>query len=129
MTKNSGKNDASVLVVDGDIVSRHAIANYLRNCGYSVIEAANTAEAYLAMGEQSLSIDIVLVAVIGMDARQAFEVANWAGSNRPGVLVKLAGNVDSAARAAAGLCDSGPHLKRPYEPEMVVDYIKRMRAR
>src|SRR5690606_14456525 len=33
------------IVVDGDIVSRHAIAGYLRHCGYRVVEAFDTNEA------------------------------------------------------------------------------------
>ncbi len=129
MTENPEQPRSFILIVDGEIISRHAIAEYLRHCGYSVVEAANTNEAYLALGEPSLAIDIILLAVVGMDTQQGFELANWVSSNRPDLVVKLAGGVESAARTAAGLCDSGPHLKRPYEPEMVVDYIKRIRAR
>jgi len=45
---------ASILIVDGDIVTRHAIADYLRHCGYKVVEAANTDEARLALCEETL---------------------------------------------------------------------------
>lgn len=38
--------DDAVLLVDGDIVSRHVIAGYLRHCGYRVVEA-------FAMSEQA----------------------------------------------------------------------------
>ena len=33
---------ASILIVDGDVVSRHVISDYLRHCGYNVVEAAGT---------------------------------------------------------------------------------------
>ena len=35
----------SVLIVDGDIISRHAIADYLRHCGYSVVEAQSAIQS------------------------------------------------------------------------------------
>lgn len=129
MTEKFQENLTYILIVDSEIISRHAIAEYLRHCGYSVVEASNTDEAYAAMAEVSLMIDIVLLAVIGMDTQQGFELAKWISSNRPDLILKLAGGVESTVRTAAELCDSGPHLKRPYEPEMVVDYIKRIRAK
>jgi hypothetical protein len=42
--------------------------------------------------------------------------------------VRLAAGVETAAQTAAELCESGPRLERPYQPEAVVDYIKRLRA-
>jgi CheY-like chemotaxis protein len=119
---------ASILIVDGDIVSRHVIADYLRNCGYAVVEAANTDEALVALGEPTLSIDIILCDVSALGSRSGFQLANWVRTNRSNLEVKLAAGVEMAAQSAAELCESGPHLKRPYEPEAVVDYIKRLRA-
>jgi CheY-like chemotaxis protein len=119
---------ASILIVDGDIVSRHVIADYLRNCGYAVVEAANTDEALVALGEPTLSIDVILCDVSALGSRSGFELANWVRANRPALEVRLAAGVEMAAQTAAQLCESGPHLKRPYEPEAVVDYIKRLRA-
>jgi len=118
----------AVLVVDGDIVSRHAISDYLRQCGYAVVEAANTDEALRALAEPALGIDVILCDIAAIGTRSGFELASWVRSHRPGLEVKLAGSVDVAARTAADLCEAGPHLARPYEPEAVVDYIIRLRA-
>lgn len=118
----------SILVVDSDIISRHAIAAYLRHCGYAAVEAANTDEALLALAEPSLSVDIILCDVSAIGTHSGFELASWVRENRPELEVKLASNVDSTANAAAELCESGPHLARPYEPQSVVDYVKRLRA-
>lgn len=120
--------NASILIVDGDIVSRHVIADYLRHCGYAVVEAANTDEAYAAMIEATMSIDVVLCDVAALGSRSGFELASWVRANRPDLEVRLAASVDVVAETAAQLCESGPHLKKPYEPEAVVDYIKRLRA-
>ena len=119
---------SSILIVDGDIVSRHVIADYLRRCGYAVVEAANTDEAFTALGEPTLSIDVILCDVSALGSRSGFELASWVRNNRPELEVRLAGGVEMAAQTAAELCESGPHLERPYEPLAVVDYIKRLRA-
>ena len=120
--------DQSVLIVDGDIISRHAIADYLRHCGYAVVEAANTDEAMTALAELSLGVDIILCDIAAIGARSGFELAQWVRDNRPGLEVRLAGSLDVAAKTAADICETGPHLKRPYEPQAVVDYIKQLRA-
>lgn len=119
---------SSILIIDGDIVSRHVIADYLRHCGYAVVEAANTDEAFIALGEKTLSIDVILCDISALGSRSGFELASWVRTNRPELEVRLAGGVEMAAKTAAELCETGPHLKRPYEPEAVVDYIKRLRA-
>jgi len=119
---------SSILIVDGDIVSRHVIADYLRHCAYGVVEAANTDEALIALGEATLSIDVILCDVSALGSRSGFELATWVRTNRPELEVRLAGGVKMAAKTAAELCESGPHLARPYEPEAVIDYIKRLRA-
>jgi len=130
MIQPSGESPVvqSVLVIDGDIVSRHAIADYLRHCGYAVVEAANTDEAVTALAEVALGIDVILCDIAAIGARSGFELAQWVRDNRPGLEVRLAGNLDVAAKTAADLCEAGPHLRRPYEPEAVVDYIKQLRA-
>lgn len=119
---------SSVLIVDADIVSRHVIADYLRRCGYGVVEAASIDEAFVALEEPTLSIDVILCDISALGSQPGFELANWVRSHRPELEVRLAGGVETAAQTAAELCESGPQLQRPYEPEAVVDYIKRLRA-
>jgi CheY-like chemotaxis protein len=119
---------ASILMVDGDVVSRHAIADYLRHCGYAVVEAASTDEAMIALKEPTLSIDVIVCDVAAIGSQSGFELANWVRQKRPELEVRLAGSFEGAAQTAAELCESGPHLAKPYEPEAVIDYIKRLRA-
>ena len=123
-----GTDTSSILIVDGDITSRHVIADYLRHCGYFVVEAANTDEAFVALNEPTLSIDVILCDVSALGAKSGFELATWVRSNRPELEVRLAAGEEVAAQTAADLCENGPRLARPYEPQGVVDYIKRLRA-
>ena len=119
---------SSILMVDGDIISRHVIADYLRHCGYDVVEAADIEEAYCALGEPTLSIDVILFDVLTLGSQSGFELATWIRNNQPKLEVKLVGGFETAAETAAELCQSGPHLKKPYESDLVVDYIRRLRA-
>ena len=119
---------SAVLIVDADILSRHAIADYLRHCGYVVVEAVDTDEALTALGEPSLEVVVILCEVGAIGTRSGFELANWVRQNRPELEVRITGSLAAASDTAADLCESGPHLARPYEPQAVVDYIKQLRA-
>lgn len=118
----------AVLIVDGDIISRHAISDYLRHCGYAVVEAAQTDEAIVALGDQSLQVDVILCDVVALGTKSGFELVSWVRTNRPELEVRLAGTLAKTADAATDLCENGPHLSRPYEPQTVVDYINGLRA-
>jgi CheY-like chemotaxis protein len=118
----------AVLIVDGDILSRHAIADYLRHCGYVVVEAVSTDEAMTALGDPALEVDVILCEVGAIGTRSGFELANWVRRHRPELEVRIAGSLAGVADTAAELCEVGPHLTRPYEPQAVVDYIKQLRA-
>jgi CheY-like chemotaxis protein len=128
MTELSAESKNAVLVVDSDILSRHALADYLRHCGYVVVEAVSTDEALTALGEPSLEVDVILCAAEAIGTRSGFELATWVRQNRPELEVRIAGSLTGAAKEAADLCESGPHLARPYEPSTVIDYIKQLRA-
>lgn len=128
MTHPDPRSRSAVLIVDADILSRHAIADYLRHCGYVVVEAVNTDEALVAVGEPTLEVDVILCQAEAIGTTSAFELAQWVRRNRPDLEVKIAGTLAGAAETAADLCEGGPHLARPYEPQSVIDYINKLRA-
>jgi len=119
---------ASVLIVDGDNIVRHAIADALRSFGYKVMEAANSDEAVIALQAPTLSIDIVVCDIGADGTRSAFGLAGWARQHRPELEVRLAGTLESAMNTVVLPCERGRHLVRPYEPEAVVAYILSMRV-
>lgn len=118
--------EEAILLVDGDAVGRALIADYLRVCGYRVIEAGTAAEARQALEQQELDH-----AVVDVELRDesGFELAAWIRANRPQVRVILTGSVERAAHLAADLCDDGPALERPFHPQQLLDRIKRLRRR
>lgn len=124
----SHESSAALLLVDGDILVRHALAQYLRDCGYRVVEAATSDEALAVLGTPSLVIDVVLAHARCPGSMDGFTLARHIRAAWPGMGVALAGSADRAAEEAARLCDEGPGLGRPYDHRLVLDRIKRLLA-
>jgi DNA-binding response OmpR family regulator len=118
-----------ILIVDADILIRHPLAEYLRECGYRVVQAANLDEArkVFTQRRRRLAIDVVLADADAPGAENAFAFAAWVRANRLCVEVILAGSVDAAAEKAGELCEEGP-LSKPYDHQLVRDRIRRSLA-
>jgi len=125
MAQQSGESQR-LLVVDGDVLVRHVISDYLRTCGYIVIEAASTDEAALVLEDSTLRIEAVLCDADVPGTQSAFQLRAWAIRQTPATQVILAGSVTAAANKAAELCEEGPQLRRPYDPQSVAEYIRRI---
>lgn len=67
---------SSVFIEEGDGVTRHAFANDLRHCGYSLVQSATMDEAFVALKEPNLSIDVVLCDISAVGSRTCFELTN-----------------------------------------------------
>lgn len=117
-----------VVVADGDVLVRHAIAEYLRQCGYQAVEAAHSGEVVQILETMLQPVNAILSDASLPGPMNAFELRQWVRRANPDITTLLAGNVEAAARTAGELCDKGPHLKRPYEPQAVADRIKRLLA-
>jgi CheY-like chemotaxis protein len=118
----------TILVVDDEVLIRMVICDYLRECGYRVLEAANADEAMLVLQQDDVALAAVLSDVAMPGAMDGFALAQWIRQRRPGLEVILVGSPERSAAAAAGLCEQGPTLAKPYEPKAVVDRIRRLLA-
>ena len=103
LSANPCNPGAIVLVVDDDVLTRIAVADYLRDCGFRVIEASGGREAKTVL-QQGPGIDILFA-----DARLAgddngFALAQWARRHRPGLSVLLSTGLVKKAEAASHLC-------------------------
>lgn len=116
-----------VLLVEGDIVARHPLAEYLRDCGFTVFEAATGDEAMQALNTQDLQIAIVLADMTTPGS--GFALRHWITENKPGVEVILAGSIEKAVHQASHLCQEGPALAKPYQHLIVLDQIRQALAR
>jgi CheY-like chemotaxis protein len=116
----------TVLVVDSEIIVRMTLSEYLRHCGYKVIEAASGEEALTVLEDFDVPVDVALTEVALRGEVDGFKLAAWIRESRPQTAVILAGTPTRAAKAAGDLCEHGPMMSKPYDPQLVVDRIKRL---
>ncbi len=109
------------------MLARHALGEYLRECGYRVLEAASSAEARLLVSERTAQIDIVLARADAEDGG-GFALAAWIRQSHAGIEVILAGGVAAETGKAADLCEDGPAGQLPYDHQALLDQIRRLRA-
>jgi DNA-binding NtrC family response regulator len=131
-TEDHGANATlteTVLVVDDEVLVRMVIADYLRDCGYRVIEAASTEEAMQVIEQDDEGVvNIVLSGVEIPGEHGGFALARWIRRRRPACKVVLASAPARVAQAAGELCEEGPMLAKPYDPQLVVERIRRLLA-
>jgi DNA-binding response OmpR family regulator len=116
----------TVLLVEGDIVIRHPLAEYLRQCGFTVFEAANGDEAVMALQAPDLKIDVALADMTTVGS--GFALRQWIVIQKLPVEVILAGTIEKAVDKAGSLCNEGPALAKPYEHHLVLEHIRRVLA-
>ena len=115
----------TILVVEDDVLIRMPIAQYLRDCGYRVIEAVNADEAMTVLLHRDTVVDIVFSDIEMPGAMDGFGLAKCIREHRPGTEIVLAGTVPRSVDAAKELCEAGP-LPKPYEAQAVHDHIRRL---
>jgi DNA-binding response OmpR family regulator len=116
-----------VLLVEQDIVVRHPLAEYLRECGFVVFEAANGDEAMAALTSPDVQIEVVLAEMT--TAGSGFALRQWIRARDLPVEVILAGSIETAVDRAGRLCNEGPALAKPYQHHLVLDHIRQAIAR
>jgi response regulator RpfG family c-di-GMP phosphodiesterase len=121
-------NSRTVLVLDDDVLVRMPVVQFLRDCGYRVVEAATIDEAIALLEKTNIPLDVVLSKIDIPGSMNGFGFAQWARSVRPELKILLAATPERTVRNAAELCEVGPTLKRPYDHKLVLDRIKRLLA-
>jgi CheY-like chemotaxis protein len=118
----------TVLMVESDVLIRQPVAEYLRECGYRVVECGNVDEVLLILGAEVAEIDVVFADAQAPGRLDGFGLARQLRRDRPEVKVILAGTIANQAKEAADLCEEGPQLSKPYDPQLLVDRIRRALA-
>jgi DNA-binding response OmpR family regulator len=116
-----------LLLVDREELVRSPLAEYLRECGYRVLEAINTKEGQGILSQGLPIVDIVLADMQTL-GEEGFAFAAWVRKNKPGIRVVLAGTVAATARKAGDLCEEEPPIRKPYDHQLVLDRIRRLLA-
>jgi DNA-binding NtrC family response regulator len=124
---NKPEVQETVLVVEDEVLVRMPIAQYLRDCGYKVIEASNADEAMTLLMHKETVVDIVFSDIEMPGALDGFGLAKWIREHRPGLDVLLAGTVPRTVENAQQLCEQGS-VPKPYDAQIVHNHIKRLLA-
>ena len=112
-----------ILIVETKALLRNEVAEYLRGCGYHVVEAINAAEAMSVLNDRIIDI---LVTDLDLQDASGFELSASAKKIQPTIKVVLTRSAERTATAAHELCEDGP-LGHPYHPQQLLDRIKRLR--
>lgn len=117
----------TIMVAEPDVLARMVLAEYLRDCGYNVIEAVS-AEDVLAVLAADHKIDIVIAEVTLTGEVDGFTLAKEIRAAYQEVDVILTWGAANAAEKAGDLCEEGP-LDKPYHPQELVRRINILRER
>ncbi len=110
-TRKTPRNtDIALLLVEDDVLVRHAFGEYLRACGITVIEVvdADDAKAILVAGR---AIHLLLSDAQLAGEGSGFILAQWVRRHRPEIEMVLTASLDNKARAAAEIVARFPHCK------------------
>jgi CheY-like chemotaxis protein len=114
----------TILFVEDEALIRMDMAEFLRECGYQVHEAANANEAVVALSSK-LAIDLVVTDVRMTGDMDGVALAKWIAENRPGVEVVLT----SAFSRPADMSPTEKYLTKPYTGRALVELAKEALAR
>lgn len=123
---NGHPTQSTILVVDDEVLIRLSVSEFLRECGYRVLEAVRAEEAQAIFGAGE-PIELLFSDVDLGSGMNGIMLATWVRQNYPAVRIVLTSGVESVAKEAAYLCD-GPVLVKPYPYTVLEDHIKRLLA-
>jgi CheY-like chemotaxis protein len=118
----------TILVVEDEVLVRLALADFLRDCGYKVVEAANAQEAIQVLTASDQPVSVVFSDVNMPGELDGFGLARWVRKHKPDIKILLTSGHARAAQIASELC-SGPLVSKPYPYYTVLSRIKRLLAR
>jgi len=125
--KRSGNGNpiaSTILVIEDEILIRLAVCDYLRGCGYRVIEGSTGEEAQRVFraGEP---VEILFSDINLGRGMTGFALAAWVRENYPAVRILLTSGIETLADDATHLCD-GPFMSKPYSHGALEARIKRL---
>jgi DNA-binding response OmpR family regulator len=109
------------MIVESEVLVRMTLAEYLRECGYKVVEGI-VAEDVWAVLESQATLDIVFSEVRLAGEMDGFALARQLRQTHPQIDVILTSGVEGAAEKSKDLCEDGP-LQKPYHAKEVAARI------
>ena len=120
-------NPRVVMVVEPEVLIRMAVAEYLRGCGYKVIEGVSAADVWVIL-DAGLALDVVFSEVNLPGETDGFALARRLRQTRPQVNVILTSGVGGAADKSAALCEERT-VGKPYQASEIAGRIHQLLER
>jgi DNA-binding NtrC family response regulator len=121
--RDADPTSATVLVVEDEVLVRLSIADYLRYCGFTVVEASSASEA-IAILHSGIRLDLVFSDVRLAIGTEGLVLANWIKEHCPFLKVILTTGHSDAAEKAAELCPDQQLVAKPYSHGDVAERIR-----
>ena len=115
----------TVLVVDDDQLVREPIADYLREVGFDVLEAADAREA-IDLVDHSRRVDLVFTDVRMPGDLDGIGLARWVRTHRPGLPVLLTSGYYGTGWLGDRLEREVRLIQKPYTQDEVLYQIRRL---
>ena len=125
--KAPSESGATLLVIEPDVLIRMLIANFLRECGFKVIEGTEAADVWSAIAN-GLKIDVVFSEVVLPGKTDGFSLANLVRQKHPEIDVILTSSPEKAGEKSRQLCEDGP-IGKPYHSADISARIRQLLAR
>ena len=106
--------EPTILVVEDEVLIRMAISDYLRECGYRVVEAGSGDEA-IKVFQAGVTVDVVFSEKRMPGDVDGFGLSQWVRREWPGVKVILTSGVARSAQEAGHLREEAPLIAKPYD--------------
>jgi CheY-like chemotaxis protein len=108
----------TVLVVEDELMVRMPIVEYLRDCGYHVLEAGDAKEA-IAATDADASVNLVFSDVRMPGSMDGFGLAEWFRSHHPEVPVLLTSGFSGNRGLTADPVLVNGFIEKPYSQKQV----------
>ncbi len=112
----------TVLVVEDEVMVRMPIAEYLRDCGYNVVEASDASEAMATM-QTDAAVNLVFTDVRMPGKMDGIGLAEWFRSNHPEVPVLLTSGYNGGRVGGQGQGFAPRFIEKPYSQTQVAQRI------
>ena len=117
----------TVLVVEDETMVRMPIAEYLRDCGYNVVEASDASEAIAAMDADD-AVSLVFTDIRMPGTMDGFGLAEWFRSHYPNVPVLLTSGYNGGRSLPAASVPGTRFIEKPYSQTQVARRIAALLA-
>jgi CheY-like chemotaxis protein len=116
---------ATILVVEDEVLVRHAVTEFLRDYGFRVLGAVNGEEAVTVLSAD-VAVDVVFSDVVMPGKLNGFALARWTAAHRPKIRVLLTSGYAGMEQRAGDLGADVQLLDKPSDFQDLLQRIQRL---